>query len=579
MPVYLLDDNGEILDKIVKIARGNDYGLALREDGTVWSWGYNGHGQLGNGGTGNRDHASIVLDPTGSKALENIIDIETTMWSSFAVTGNGELLVWGRGSNGSLGNGGTGNNTLPTYQGNIDNVVKLAGSSYSMAALKADGTVWSWGWNEYGQLGNGATGTTFATPSQMMLNTQEAMTDVVELGSTGGSFSVITKEGKVYSVGGNYLGLLGDNTGTNKSYFTEVKSMYGAELPKGIVRLSRSIARTDSSTDLSVQYYIREDGSILGSGKNTSNQLFGQMTTTLYSTKEMNATFLEVDRASYIKIGEVKKLETKAIENFNIYAKVPTDFDITWISSNEDVATVDENGIVTAVSEGHTLIRGYDKIHGYVTSGMVYVTRDSENVVTEPQVITAGGTDGGTVTKGAFTAVLKANGTVWTSGSNDVGQLGNGSTSSLEGNLKQVVKENEEPLVDIVKISAGAGHTIALDKNGKVWAWGWNNNGQLGTGNKTNYEYAVPVMDEFGVGQLSNIVDISAGYYHSSFVTKSGNVYQVGLNNYGQLGNNTNTASTLPVKTLEMQNIITVSDGMYYTAALRGDGTVWSVRI
>ena len=150
---------------------------------------------------------------------------------------------------------------------------------------------------------------------------------------------------------------------------------------------------------------------------------------------------------------------------------------------------------------------------------------------------------------------------------------------SLNGNLKEVVKEDKTPLTNIVKISSGAGHTIALDKDGKVWAWGWNNNGQLGTGNKTNYEYAVPVLGEFGINQLSNIVDISAGYYHSSFVTKTGDVYQVGLNNYGQLGVNNNSVYTLPVKSLEMYNIVTVSSGMYFTTAMKGNGTVWSVRI
>lgn len=317
-----------------------------------------------------------------------------------------------------------------------------------------------------------------------------------------------------------------------------------------------------------------------GTGKNTSYQLFGEMTTPLYTAKEMNATYLEIERSSYIKVGETKTFTPKAVENFNLYSKVPTDFDITWSSSNSDVASVDpKTGLVTALSEGHTTIRGYDKKHGYITSGVIYVTRNNGSSITEPQVVNGGATDYNTQTRGSFTVILKANGTVWASGANDVGQLGNGTTGSVQGDLTQVIKQDGSALSNIVKIASGAGHTLALDKDGKVWAWGWNNNYQLGTDNKTNYEYAVPVLDEFGVKQLSNIVDISAGYYHSAFVTKEGEVYQVGLNNYGQLGVNNNSTYSLPVKTLEMQNIVTVSCGMYFTTALRGDGTVWSVRI
>ena len=582
VPVYILDAEGKELDGIIKISKGNDFTIALREDGTVWAWGYNAYGQLGNGGTGNRNYAAEVLDETGSTHLKDIIDINTSMYTSFALTKYGELVTWGYNAYGELANGGTGNSSLPIYPESIDNVVKIVSASHNAMALKSDGTVWAWGWNGYGQLSNGVatTNPNYKVPAQMKLNSEKAMTNVVEIGSSGGAFSAITKDGKVYASGANYNGDLGDGTTvSNRTYFTEVKAMYGKELPKGIVRLSKSVARTDSSTDLSVQYYIREDGSVLGSGKNTSYQLFGEMTTKLYSAKEMNATYLEIDRSSYIKVGETKSFTAKAVENFNLYSKVPTDFEITWTSSNEDVATIDENGVVTALSEGHTTIRGYDSIHGYITSGIVYVTRNSDTAITEPQVVTGGATDYNTTTKGSFTTVLKANGTVWASGSNDVGQLGNGTVQSIEGNLRQVVKEDGSALTNIVKIAAGAGHTLALAKDGKVYAWGWNNYGQLGTGDKTNYEYAVPVLDEFGVNQLSNIVDISAGYYHSSFVTKSGYVYQVGLNNYGQLGDNTNTNYTLPIKTLEMQNIVTVSSAMYYTAALRGDGTVWSVRI
>ena len=65
VPVYLQDIDGNILDGFVEISRGNDFGLALKQDGSVWAWGYNGYGQLGNKGTSNKSYAAPVLDQTG----------------------------------------------------------------------------------------------------------------------------------------------------------------------------------------------------------------------------------------------------------------------------------------------------------------------------------------------------------------------------------------------------------------------------------------------------------------------------------------------------------------------------------
>ena len=506
-----------------------------------------------------------VKDETGKGYLKDILDISVTMYSCTAMTGNGEAWAFGLNTSGQLGIGTADNSLLPKKV-KIENSVKIVSGAYHVAALKPDGTVWAWGWNAYGQLSDGST-TNRTSPIQVKKNATEYVQNVIDVGSTGATLHILDKDHKVYGAGVNSQGQLGDRTTTNRSYFVELKGKYGEEMPNKIVKLTSSIARPDSSTDTSVEYYIREDGSIYGSGKNNSFQLFGEITESFLAAKEMNQSYVEMERNSYLKIGESKKLSVNVVENFNLFAKAPEIGTLTWTSSNEEIATVDGQGNVTAIAEGQTTIRVQESKHGYIASSTIYVTRNTENTITIPQV--TGGVN--------YTIVLKADGTVWGSGINDIGQLGRGENTPSEANLQQVKKQDGTPLTNIVKISSGLSHNMALTKDGKVYVWGLNNYGQLGQGTTTNSNVAILLENEFGTGEVNNIIDISAGRWHSTVLTKNGDVYQCGINNYGQLGDNTVISKTNLVKVKEIYNIFQVSAAQYYTAMLRGDGTVWSV--
>lgn len=93
------------------------------------------------------------------------------------------------------------------------------------------------------------------------------MTNIVDIGTSGGTHFILDSNNKVFACGGNAQGEVGDNTTTNKSYYVEVKSKYGEALTNNIVKLSSSMARTNSSTNLSPEHMIRADGSVLGIGK------------------------------------------------------------------------------------------------------------------------------------------------------------------------------------------------------------------------------------------------------------------------------------------------------------------------
>ncbi|MEO1059465.1 MAG: PKD domain-containing protein, partial [Actinomycetota bacterium] len=122
-------------------------------------------------------------------------------------------------------------------------------------------------------------------------------------------------------------------------------------------------------------------------------------------------------------------------------------------------------------------------------------------------------------------------------------------------------------------MAAGAGHSLALTADGNVWAWGTNQSGQLGDGTRRRRSQPVPILDR------GNIVTIAAGGTHSLAVDSEGNVWAWGNNFRGTLGDGTTDDQLAPVRLAALSNIIAVaaSKGMSY--ALRSDGQVfgWGV--
>jgi len=146
---------------------------------------------------------------------------------------------------------------------------------------------------------------------------------------------------------------------------------------------------------------------------------------------------------------------------------------------------------------------------------------------------------------------------VYTWGYNGYGQLGDGSYQSRSTPVKvksgqQDPNNNDSFLKDITAVSAGEAHCLALDVNGCLWAWGDNTEGQLGNG--TNDPCTTPgrVLGLNGEGYLQNIVAISAGFWHCLAVDANGNVWTWGKNaSFGNLGlgdiTNKNTPHPVPI--------------------------------
>ncbi|MGH2754652.1 MAG: RCC1 domain-containing protein [Actinomycetota bacterium] len=162
------------------------------------------------------------------------------------------------------------------------------------------------------------------------------------------------------------------------------------------------------------------------------------------------------------------------------------------------------------------------------------------------------------------TLALKSDGTVWSWGGNDEGELGDGTTQwrSTPGRV--------DGLIGIVDISAGPAFNLALSSDGSVWAWGRNYDGQLGDGTTT--DRMAPVR----VSGLSDVVSVEGGGSHSLAILSSGTVQAWGGNANGELGNGTRIDRSTPGPVQNLTKVVQVSADAYHGLAVRSDGSVWA---
>jgi|HigsolmetaAR206D_1030411.scaffolds.fasta_scaffold01262_5 alpha-tubulin suppressor-like RCC1 family protein len=134
---------------VTRVAGGFSHSLALTSTGTVWAWGANPHGQLGDGTTTSSTVARQVV------GLSNVVQIAAGEHYSLALRSDGTVWAWGRNHDGVLGDGTNTDRRYPTRVVGLTGVTRIAAGSEHALALRSDGTVWSWGAGGHGQLGDG----------------------------------------------------------------------------------------------------------------------------------------------------------------------------------------------------------------------------------------------------------------------------------------------------------------------------------------------------------------------------------------------------------------------------------------
>ncbi len=200
-----------------KVQPGYYHSLGLKDDGTLWSWGRNRYGQLGNGTIGGISGADTET-PTQIGTDTNWADIATARNTCLALKTNGTLWAWGRNSSGQLGIGSTTDTGTPTQVGSATDWDKIGRGHHTSHAIKTNGTLWGWGFNDYGTVGDGTT-TQRTSPVQIGSDTNWAFV------SSSQHTVALKTNNTLYTWGRNTYGQLGQGDsgdGTERDTPTQV---------------------------------------------------------------------------------------------------------------------------------------------------------------------------------------------------------------------------------------------------------------------------------------------------------------------------------------------------------------------
>jgi alpha-tubulin suppressor-like RCC1 family protein len=565
------------LSDVVAISSHTGHALALKRDGTVWSWGQNAWGMLQweccKLGNNSRDDSATpvqVVGPNGIGYLTGITAIDTGQDQSLALRNDGTVWAWGSNDYGYLGNGGTTNSSVPTQVAGLTASTLLAPSS--LAATAASGSVaLTWTAVTGAKSYNVYRSTTRVGPGTLLGNTASInYSDTSALSGTTYYYYVTAVAGALESIPSNKVAALagtvtgggGTTTsilksvgggfyhsaavGTDGSLWTWGSNNFG-ELGKGSTSDSSTPAKLTSISGINAvtggndhMVALKTDGTVWAWGYNYHGEL-GNGTKT---GNTANGTPGQVLTAAATPLTGITAVRGGFWHNLALKSD-----GTVWAWGNNDYGQLG-NGSVTP-SYG----------------GVAYAAQVTglSNVVS----IAAGHW---------HSVAVKSDGSVWTWGYNgglyaDInGQLGDGTTTNRSSPVRVLGPSGSGYLSGITSVAAGAAFTLALKSDGTLWGWGRNMEGEFGNGTFTNS--LVPVQAANGV---SNITALAAGYWLSLALKSDGTVWAWGQNDMGQLGNGTTpAANSTPAAVIGLSSVTAIHAGASFGLALKSDGTVWA---
>ena len=544
---------------VVSLIAGANHSLALKSDGTLWAWGDNFYGQLGDGTT---------TDSRTPKQILTDVNAMAAKWSqTLVIKRDGSLWAWGRNNRGQLGDGTTTNRSTPTSI--LTGVVALAAGSEHSLALKSDGTLWAWGSNSFGQLVDGSSGVQLS-PTQVTGISDTPPVTPTELGAQAIAPSVITLAWS--DISDNELGFQLERRAGEGAWtlLTTMGANTTSYLDYGVTEVITYGYRVRAYNTAGVSDYTQEVTSTILPLAPTSLVASAPSDTRIdlsWTDNSLGETAYVVERKTGTG-GTWAEIANLAV-NVETYADTGLSAPVTYIYRVRAANTAGYSAFSNEAS-ATTLVRPLAPTYLTATplsaSRIQLIWEDRSDNEWEFQLERKTGAAGAW----AQITTLPAN----TQGYADTGlaastiyvyrlRTANGAGASPDSNEASATTLDQAALP---RVAAGESHSLTLEADGHLWAWGRNDAGQLGDGTTTSRTQPVAI--------LSNITQLAAGANHALAVTSTGQLLSWGLNDQGQVGDN--STSNRPTPTEVLTTVSAAAGGTSHSLALKTDGSLWA---
>ncbi len=476
----------------IAVSAGRAHTCAIRKDGTLWCWGDNLGGQLG------QEPSGAVLTPVQVAGLSGVVAVSAGPNHTCAVKKDKTAWCWGDNATGQLGDQTLEARHTPVRVRLDPAASRIAAGAFHGCALDTRGAVWCWGQNAAGQLGDGSD-TPSGAPVQVRFPPR---TVIAQLGVGEKSACALTTTGSIHCWGDNQYGQVGCGTPLRR------------ETPALVTGLrARPTAVAAGWTHTCA---LLADGSLSCWGDNAFGQL-GDGTTD--------------GRATPVRVRDLSPRTLAVAPGRDHTCALGDDGAVRCWGKNTEGQLGDPT---TAPSKTARIVTGLDAAVTGLSAGQEHG------------------------------CAIKSDGTLWCWGKNDDGQLGVGDYKS-RATPAQVRLEGT-----VTAVSCGHFHTCALKADRSAWCWGQNAYGQLGDGAKQNRNLPVRAPLFFPPASLF------AGGRHTCALKADRSLYCWGFNFYGQLGDGTteDKASAVLVTALGT-GVASVAPAESHGCAVKTDGSLW----
>ncbi len=643
---------------VVAVAAGEFHNMALCSDGTIASWGYNGDGELGNNSTAQCNVPVPVTTAGTALAGKTVIRIAAGHTHSMAICSDGSIATWGNNGHGQLGNNSTTQSSTPVAVGSgtlgagermilaagggdhnlalaamtVPAATTLSATSVTSTSAVLNGTVNANGSSAVASFDYGLD-TTYGTNVTGSPVTVSGSADTAVSMSLTGLMPATTYHFRAHAINSGELADGGDQTFTTSSTylsslgpaalspaFTPQVTSYTLAVGSEVSSISFTPTVQDSNAKVTVNGMSVGSGSTsspipLGYGDNTISLIVtaaDHVSTLAYSVVVTRAVPSPLP-ASFASGSDVAVningfTATGSSVNFSLnYA--PVIGTTLIVVNNTGLGFI--HGTFNNLSHGQTVSLRYNGVNyafvasynGGTGNDLVLMWAGRRPVAWGANVSGALGNNSGTdsylptsVTTAAgalanrtilafssgsiYSLAVCNDGSVVSWGNNSWGQLGN--NTIIFTATPTFVTTSGTPLAGKVAIAVSAGHFhgLALCSDGTVAGWGYNYAGQLGNNSTSDSNMAVAVTASGTSLAGKSVVAIGAGGYHSLALCSDGTISSWGDNTYGQLGNNNTIGSSVPVMVnsagtpLQGRTVTAIAVGGSHNLALCADGTL-----